>query len=171
MHGDETMKKLFFVLLAIIFISGCATMKYEAPKLDPVKKLDHYKLPQSPFTEPPVPIFLKKDQDGKKWIECSKDEATLIAYISIEHDKIVLRIKYSNEIIAQLVNLVNVHIDLVNIRAELERDQLLAKEVYKQMWIDEVNKGAINKTYNTIEKTTLAAIIIAQVIAILALAL
>jgi hypothetical protein len=167
------MRKLFFVLLAIIFVSGCATMKYEAPKLDPVKKIEPYKLPESPFAnvDPPTPVFLKKDEVGNKWVGCSKEEATLIAYVSKEHDKIVLRIQYSNDIIELLVRLVNVHISIANSRAELERDQLLAKEVYKQMWVDEVNRGAITKTYNDVEKGMLTAVIITQIIAILALAL
>lgn len=169
--GGEVMRKLICILLALIFVSGCATMKYEPPKLDPVRKLDHYKLPESPFTQPPIPIFLKKDETGAKWVQCPKEEAILIAYISTEHDKIVLRIQYSNEIITHLVKLVNVHIDMVNIRAELERDQLLAKEVYKQMWVDEVNRGGIYKTYSDLEKGMLVIVIIAQIVAILSLAL
>jgi hypothetical protein len=165
------MRKLLFILLVIVFVSGCATMKYEAPKLDPVKKIEHYKLPENPFTEPPIPIFLKRDDTGTKWVQCSKEEATLNAYIAKEHDKIVLRIQYSDEIISHLVRLVNVHIDMINVKAELERDQLLAKEVYKQMWVDEVNRGAVAKTYNDIEKGMLTAVIITQIIAILSLAL
>lgn len=165
------MKRFICILLALVFVSGCATMKYEPPKLDPVRKLDHYKLPDSPFVgNQPVPIFLKRDESGKI-VECPKQEATIVAYISTEHDKIVLKLQYDNQIIDHLVKLVNVHIDMVNVRAELERDHILAKEVYKQMWIDEVNKGAISKTYNDLEKGMLTVVIIAQIIAILALAL
>ena len=164
------MKKLLCILLVIMFMSGCATMKYEAPKLDPVRKLDYYKLPDSPFAgNPPVPIFMKRDENGKI-VECPKQEATIVAYISTEHDKIVLKLQYDNEIIAHLVRLVNVHIDMVNVRAELERDQQLSKEVYKQMWIDEVNRSGVNKTYSDVEKGLLVVIIVAQIIAIMSLA-
>jgi len=168
------MKRLLLLLLIVtVIIGGCATMKYEAPKLDPVKKIEAYKLPEDPFAnvEPPIPIFLKKDETGKKWIECSKEEAIIVAYIPREHDKIILRIQYLKDINTSLVRLVNVHIDIVNVRAELERDQLLAKEVYKQMWIDAVNQGIVTKTWNDVEKGGLTAIIIVQIIAILALAL
>jgi|GEM_PF-4675363 len=167
------MKKILLICigLSLIFISGCATMKYEAPKLDPVKHLEPYKLPADPFTEPPIPIFLKRDDTGKNWVECKKEEAILVAYIPREHDKIVLRIQYLKDINSKLVDLVNVNIEMINMRAELERDQLLAKEVYKQMWIDAENRNVINKTWNDIEKGGLAAVIIAQLVAILSLAL
>jgi hypothetical protein len=166
----KPMKKLLCTLLAFMFMTGCATMKYEPPKIDPVVKIAPYALPTSPFTNPPVPIFLKKDADGK-WIVCPKEEATVVGYISTEHEKIVLRIQYDDEIIGHLVRLVNIHIDMVNSRAELERDQLLSKEVYKQMWVDEVNRGAIHNTYDTIEKGVLVVVIIAQVAALLSLVL
>jgi len=167
------MRKFLLLLLMLVIVGGCATMKYEPPKLDPVRKIEAYRLPEDPFVAsgPPIAIFLKKDETEKKWVECSKEEAIIIAYIPREHDKIVLRIQYLKDINSFLVRLVNIHIDLVNIRAELERDQLLRGEVYKEMWIAAVNQGIKTKTWNDLEKGGLAAIIIVQIIAILALAL
>jgi len=172
MKGEESMRKFLLVILAAMLISGCATMKYEPPKLDLVKKIPEYKLPEDPFVAagPPVPLFLKKDTTGK-WIECSKEEAIVIAYIPKEHDKIVLRIQYLKDINAALVRLVNIHIDITNVKSELERDQLLRAEIYKEMWTDAVNQGIISKTWNDVEKGGLTAIIIVQIIAILGLAL
>lgn len=166
------MRKFVICLLGVLLLAGCATshMKYEPPKIEPPKKLEHYRLPPDPFAkiEPPQAIFLKKQ--GSVWVECAKEEAILVAYTAREHDKIVLRLGYYKEILPRMEQLINVFIDMNNARIELQVDQQLAKELYKQMWIDVENRRIDEKFWNNLEKAGNWAIIIAQLIAIIAIA-
>ena len=162
------MKNLLLIFLALVILCSCATMKYEPPKFEPVVKIPAYKLPPDPFenTEPPIPIFKKADGSP-----ATKEEAQLICYVPKELDKITLRLQYRKEIIDSLIRLINVQIEMTNVMADLERLKELKAEVYKQMWVDQVNTTSINKIWADIEKGGLSAIIIAQLIVILSLAL
>jgi hypothetical protein len=168
------MKKFVLVLLAVILLSGCVSqMKYTPPVIPKPEKIPAYVPPDDPTAklEPPKPVFLKRDpKDPNKWVPCDKAEGILIAYYPVEHDKIVLRLQYLKEMNTSLVKLVNVYIDINNIRVELQLDQQLAKEVYKQMWIDSENRLANDKLMNDLEKGGLAAVIVGQLMAIMALA-
>lgn len=162
-------------------VSCTQKFTYTPPKIEPVKKYEHYNVPADPFAnvEPPVPIFLCKngggvDKDGNKfdsYRSCEKALSTVIAYVPREHDKIVLRIGYYKELVPALVRLVNVYIEIANVKGELINDQMLAKEVYKQMWVDTENKRISEADKAMLEKFGLLGLSIAQVIAILALAL
>lgn len=162
------MKRLLLLLIVTVIIGGCATMKYEAPKFDPVRKIEPYKLPPDPFEniEPAIPIFKKADGSP-----ANEEESQLTCYVPKELAKISLRLQYRKEIIDSLVRLINVQIEMTNVRADLERLKELKAEVYKEMWIDGENRNVISKTWNDVEKGGLTAIIIVQIIAILALAL
>jgi len=162
------MKKLFLLLIIGIIVCSCATVKFEPQKFEPVVKLPVYKLPDDPFanTEPPIPIFKKADGSS-----ATKEEAQLICYVPRELDKITLRLQYRKEIIDSLLRYINVQIEMTNVRADLERLKEMKAEIYREMWIDEVNRGIITKTWNDVEKGGLTSIIIVQIIAILALAL
>jgi hypothetical protein len=168
------MKKFILVLLALVLLSGCAAqMKYTPPVIPKPEKLPAYLPPPDPTAqlEPLKPIFLKRDPvDSNKWVVCDKAESILIAYFPQEHDKIVLRVQYLKDINVALVKLVNVYIEINNIRVELQLDHQLAKEVYKQLWVDTENKLANTKLLGNVEKGGLAAIIVAQLIAIISLA-
>ncbi len=159
------MKKLLLLLVAVLSVSCAPLMKYEPPKIDPPKKMEHYQLPPDPFKdlEAPKPIFLAKDENGL-WKEVPKEQGTLIAYFPKEHDKIVLRLQYYKEIVPQLVNFVNVVIELNNARIELQVDERLAKEVYKQLWIDTQNNRITDQRWDTVNKAGMYAIIIGLLI-------
>ena len=169
------MKKFIMLLLVFLVLVGCAEqMKYTPPVIPKPEKIPAYVPPEDPTVklEPPKPLFLKRDpNDPLKWVECKKEEAILIAYFPQEHDKIVLRLQYLKSMNDSLVKLVNVYIDINNIRIELQMDHQLAKEVYKQMWIDSENRLSSQKLLGNVEKAGLAAVIVAQLIAIIALAL
>lgn len=160
------MRKLILILTILVFCFGCTPlMKYEPPKFDPPKKIDRYKLPPDPFREldPPKPLFLAETEDGK-WKEVPKEKATVIAYFPKEHDKIVLRLQYYKEILPQMEQLVNVYIELNNVRVEIQMDEKLAKEVYKQLWIDAQNGRITDQRWDTVNKAGMWAIIIGLLI-------
>lgn len=157
--------KIIVAVLCLLLLVGCAApLKYEPPKPLDIPKIPAYQLPPDPFKDvpPPVQIFLKKE--GGKWIECSKAEGQIIAYTPKEHDKIVLRIQYYNQLVPQLENLVNVHIKIANSEIDLIIDQQLAKEVYKEMWIDTTNAKNRDATLFGLEKYGLYGIIIGLII-------
>ena len=157
--------KLISLILVCLFMAGCAApLKYEPPKPLDIPKIPEYKLPTDPFqgTAPPVKIFLKKQ--GGTWVECPKEEGQIIAYTPKEHDKIVLRIQYYNQLVPQLERLVNVNIQIANQTITLVIDQQLAKEVYKELWIDVQNARNHDKNMFGLEKGGLYAIIIGLII-------
>ena len=160
------MKKLLGILVILSFLVSCTPlMQYTPPKLDPPKKIERYKLPVDPFKdlEPPKPIFLAKTEDGN-WKEVPKEQGIIIAYFPKEHDKIVLRLQYYKEILPQMEQLVNVYIELNNIRVEIQMDEKLAKEVYKQLWIDAQNGRITDQRWDTANKAGMWAIIIGLLI-------
>jgi hypothetical protein len=163
------MKKLIIALCLLTF-SCTPLLKYTPPVIEPPKKMEHYALPVDPTASlsPPKAIFLKQDTDGK-YIECPETEAYLTAYTGKEHDKIVLRLTYYKELIPQMVNYVNVIIDIGNVRLDLQVDQRLVTEVYKQMWIDAVNNTTVQQRWDTLAKTGQWALIIAEMAAIILL--
>jgi hypothetical protein len=169
------MKKIFILLIFIFFMVSCAPlMKYEPPKITMDKALQkqkHYELPTDPFAnvEPPKAIFLARAEGQQLWKEVSKEQAELICYTAREHDKIVLRISYYKEIVPALVRLVNIQIDLNNAHVQLVVSEELAKELYKQFWIDTENKRIADKRWDSLEKGGMWAIIIGQLIALIAM--
>ena len=100
-----------------------------------------------------------------------KEEGELICYTAKEHDKIVLRISYYKEVVPALVRLVNIQIDLNNAHVQLVIDEELAKELYKQFWMDTENKRLSDKRWDTLEKGGLWAIILGQLVALIATSL
>jgi hypothetical protein len=161
------MKKLLTLLAVLSILAGCATtqIKYEKQPFTVIPKVEAYKLPPDPFTEPPVPIFLKKDATGN-YIFCQKEEAELVAFTSKELGKITLRIGYLKEISSELEKLVNIHIQRENLLITIIVDQQTAKEIYRELIVDLQNysKG------QSLEKTGQWAIIIGQLAVILGLA-
>jgi len=171
------MKKILILLiLGVFLIASCAPMmKYEPPKISmdrALQKQKHYELPTDPFAnvEPPKAIFLAK-ADGQYWKEVPKEQAELICYTAREHDKIVLRISYYKEVVPALVRLVNIQVDLNNAHVQLVIDEELAKELYKQFWIDTENKRISDKRWEGLEKGGMWAIIIGQLLALIAISL
>jgi len=166
------MKKIFAALILAFFVASCApVMKYEPPKISMDKALPkqkHYELPTDPFAnvEPPKSIFLSKE--GQFWREVPKEQGELICYTAREHDKIVLRISYYKEVVPVLVKLVNIQIDLNNAHIQLVIDEELAKELYKQFWIDTENKRIADNRWNSLEKGGMWAVIIGQILALIA---
>lgn len=173
------MKKTFVLFFCCFFLFfGCAPlMKYEPPKIEASKKIEPYKLPEDPFSkvDPPKAIFLAKadtiNLPGSFWKEVSKEQAELVCYTAREHNKIVLRLQYYKELVPQLENLINIYIQINNVRIELQVDERLAKEVYKQMWIDAVNKGIIDKRWANFEKAGHWALILGLLVEVGILAL
>lgn len=172
------MKKIFILLIFMLFfVTSCAPLlKYEPPKISMDKALQkqkHYELPIDPFAnvEPPKAIFLAKVEGQQFWKEVSKEQAELICYTAREHDKIVLRISYYKEVVPALVRLLNIQIDLNNAHVQLVIDEELAKELYKQFWMDTENKRIADKRWDSLEKGGMWAIIIGQLIALIATAL
>jgi hypothetical protein len=167
------MKKIFILLIAVLFIASCAPMMtYTPPKVTMDRALQpqkHYELPTDPFAniEPPKAIFLAK-VDGV-WKEVPQDKAELTCYTGREHDKIVLRLAYYKEIVPAMVRLVNIQIDLNNAHVQLVIDEDLAKELYKQFWVDAENKRISDKNWNTLEKGGMWAVILGQIIAMIAI--
>jgi hypothetical protein len=143
-------------------------MKYTPPKPLELPRIPAYQLPPDPFKDVPAPIqiFLKKSATGYpyNYEVCPKEEAEIIAYTPKEHDKIVLRIQYYKEIVPQLENLVNVHIRIANSEIDLIIDQQLAKEVYKEMWIDTTNAKNKQSSQFGLEKYGLYGVIIGLII-------
>ena len=167
------MKKILVLLILVFFISSCAPMmKYEPPKISmdrALQKQKYYELPTDPFANvlPPKAIFLAKTESGL-WKEVPKEQGELICYTEREHDKIVLRISYYKEVVPALVRLVNIQIDLNNAHVQLVIDEELAKELYKQFWIDTENKRLNDSRWNSLEKGGMWAIIIGQLLALIA---
>lgn len=168
------MKKcLVFACLVLALLVGCAhQMEYKAPEIKAAEPFPKYVLPPDPFAkvDPPKPIFLAQQADGT-FKEVPKNEATILGYTAKEHDKIVLRLQYYKELVPQLEHLVNVYIEINNVRIQLQVDEQLAKEVYKKLWIDTANQAANDKMWTGIQDAGQWAIIIGQLIAILSLAL
>ncbi|OGM09305.1 hypothetical protein A2Z67_05180 [Candidatus Woesebacteria bacterium RBG_13_36_22] len=174
------MKKIIMLILLLVFCVGCAHMTYEPPKVTmerSLQKQKHYELPSDPFagTEPPKAIFLAKadgvNLPGNFYKVVPKEEGELICYTAKEHDKIVLRISYYKEVVPALVRLVNIQIDLNNAHVQLVIDEELAKELYKQFWMDTENKRLSDKRWDTLEKGGLWAIILGQLVALIATSL
>jgi len=161
------MRKLLVLLVALFILAGCATtqLKYEKQDFITPPKVEVYKLPLDPFTEPPVPIFLNKDTAGK-YILCQKEEAELVAYTSKELGKITLRIAYLKEVNSNLERLVNIYIQRENVMIDIITDQQTAKEIYRGLIVDlqNQNKG------QSVEKVGMWAIMIGQLAVILGLA-
>ncbi len=163
------------MLILALFVVSCApALKYEPPKMTmdrALQKQKYYELPPDPFAnvEPPKAIFLAKT-DGGLWKEVPKEQGELVCYTAREHDKIVLRLSYYKEVVPALVRLVNIQIDLNNAHVQLVIDEELAKELYKQFWIDTENKRINDNRWNSLEKGGMWAVIIAQLIAMIALA-
>lgn len=162
------MKKLFLIFVALIILSGCATnpIKFEPKKFEPPQKIEPYKIPEDPFKEPPIAIFLKKLPDGNYKI-VSQDQAELTAYTAKEHNKIVLRITYYKELVPKLENFVNIHIQMYNKSIDLMVDQNLAKELYRELYVEMYNKNKSDNRWNVVEKGGLWAVIIGQLILLL----
>jgi len=163
------MKKLLILLCIFVMVVSCAPlMKYEPPKIERPPKIEPYVLPPDPFAtlDPPKPIFLARLDSGL-FKEVPKEEATIIAYVTKEHDKIVIRLQYFKELVPALVKLVNVNIDIANGYITLQVDQQLAKEVYKQLYIDMANKNIVDERWNNLEKGGYWVIILAQLIALI----
>lgn len=171
------------VLILITFGSACTPMlKYEPPKIEHPKKIEAYQIPEDPFAkvEPPKPLFLCKTSGGISageekpfyaYKECDRNEATIIAYIPKEHDKIVLRLSYYKELVPALTRLINVYIEIANVKGDLIYDHMTAKEVYKQMWVDVENRRTMEADRALLEKVGLITLTLGQLAAILALAL
>jgi hypothetical protein len=173
------MKKILVLLILVFFIVSCApALKYEPPKISmdrALQKQKYYELPPDPFanTAPPKAIYLAKADGvtslpGQYWKEVPKEQGELICYTEREHDKIVLRISYYKEVVPALVRLVNIQIDLNNAHVQLVIDEELAKELYKQFWIDTENKRLNDSRWNSLEKGGMWAIIIGQLLALIA---
>lgn len=176
------MKRMLVLLIFVFFIVSCAPlMKYEPPKISmdrALQKQKYYELPADPFVnvEPPKAIFLARADGitglpGKYWKEVPKEQGELICYTAREHDKIVLRISYYKEVVPALVRLVNIQVDLNNAHVQLVIDEELAKELYKQFWIDTENKRISDKRWDSLEKGGMWAIIIGQLLALIATSL
>ncbi len=164
------MKKLL-ILTIFLFLFGCATteqLKYERQTFTPPQKTEEYKLPSIDFGEAPKPIFLAKLKDGN-WKEVSREEGTLIAYTSKEHDKIVIRLQYGKEIIPKLVDLINIQVRRGNVLVDVVMDQQTAKELYRELLVDVQNKAKSDKAWDTTEKGALWLVILGQLIAIISL--
>jgi len=167
------MKKIIVLLILALFVVSCApALKYEPPKISmdrALQKQKYYELPTDPFanTTPPKAIYLAKE--GNYWKEVPKEQGELICYTEMEHDKIVLRISYYKEVVPALVRLVNIQIDLNNAHVQLVIDEELAKELYKQFWIDTENKRLNDSRWNSLEKGGMWAIIIGQLLALIAI--
>lgn len=157
------MRKLLLLFVGLLFLAGCAgtQLKYEPHSFTPIPKVEAYNLPEDPFKEPPVPVYLKKDTSGK-YITCQKEEADLVAYTGKELSKIVLRLEYLKTVNADLVRLVNVRIQRENILIDIVTDQNTAKEIYRELIVDLQNQNS----GKSIEKAGLWVIIIGQLIAI-----
>ena len=167
------MKKVVCLVLCLVFLVACApALEYKAPDIKPVPPIPKYILPPDPFAtvDPPKPIFLAQQKDGM-FKEVAKAEATIIGYTAKEHDKIVLRLQYYKELVPQLERMVNVYIEINNVRIQLQVDEQLAKEVYRKMWIDTTNEAARQKMLSGIQDTGQWAVIIAQLAIILGFAL
>ena len=171
--------KIFAILLILVFLSvSCAPMMtYTPPKITmdrALEKQKDYELPTDPFAniEPPKAIFLAKadgvNLSGQYYKEVPKDQSDFICYATKEHDKIVLRLSYYKEVVPALVRLVNIQIDLNNAHVQLVVDEELAKELYKQFWIDTENKRINDKRWESLEKGGMWAIIIGQLLALIA---
>ncbi len=161
------MKKVIVLLAGLLLLTGCATtqLKYEPHSFTPIPKVEAYKLPEDPFKEPPVPVYLKKDTSGK-YITCQKEEAELVAYTGKELNKIVLRLEYLKTVNADLEKLVNIHIQRENVLIDIVTDQNTAKEIYREILVDLQNQIKGQK----IDQAGQWVIIIGQLIAIIGLA-
>lgn len=161
---------ILWVVASFILLVGCATTPqviYTPQSFTPPAKVEEYKLPADPSGPAPTPIFLKKGTDGK-YTPCKREEADLTAFTSNDLDKITARIVYLKDINGQLVELVNIQIRRGNVLTELIVDQQMAKEIYRQLNVDLQNQVAHDKNWNSVEKGGLWAIIIGQLIAIIA---
>jgi hypothetical protein len=168
--------KRFIVVIAMltVFLFGCASqLKYTPPTISKPEVLPAYVPPDDPTAklEPPKPFFLKRDpSDPQKWVVCEKPEGIVLAYFPVEHDKIVLRLQYLKEMNKLLVDLVNVHIQISNVKSELITDHMLAKEVYKEMYVDVYNQYQNERLQGNVEKAGLLLVILGQ-LAVLLMAL
>jgi len=166
------MKKFMLLLVAVVILSaGCATqLKYTPPTIPKPEVLPAYIPPDDPTAklEPPKPFFLKRDPgDPQKWVVCEKPEGIVLAYFPVEHDKIVLRLQYLKEMNKLLVDLVNVHIQISNVKSELITDHMLSKEVYKEMYVDIYNQYQNERLQGNVEKAGLLLVILGQLAALL----
>jgi len=168
------MKKFSVLLTALVvfvLLTGCASqLKYTPPTINAPEKLPAYVPPDDPTAklEPPKPFFLKRDpKDPQKWVMCDKSEGIVLAYFPVEHDKIVLRIQYLKEMNKLLVDLVNVNIQISNVKSELIVNQQMAKEVYKEMYVDIYNQYYNEKMQGNVEKAGLLLVILGQLAALL----
>jgi hypothetical protein len=163
-------KIIAFIFLVLSLVSCAPMMTYTPPKIETPEKMEHYQMPPDPFEgmTAPQPIFLAKatgiNLPGTYWREVPKEQAELTCYTAKEHDKIVLKLSYYKEIVPALVRLVNIHIDLNNAHIQLIVDENLAKELYKQFWIDTENKRIADSRWSSLEKGGLWAIILGQLI-------
>lgn len=169
------MKYVVLLLALVVLLAGCASVtpiKYEPQAFKPPSKTEEYKLPPDPFASvsPPVFIFLKKGLDGN-YVVCSKEESEFAALAPKELDKITLRISYLKDINGKLMELVNVQILRGNVLIDLISDQQVAKEIYRQIMVDFQNQANHDKNWSNVEKAGYLAIIIGQLVALLAVAL
>jgi hypothetical protein len=161
------------LVLAFCLVLGCAhQVEYKPPVITPTPPIPRYTLPPDPFAtvDPPKPIFLAQQSDGT-FKEVPKGESTVIGYTAREHDKIVLRLQYYKELVPQLERMVNVYIEINNVRIQLQMDEQLAKEVYRKLWIDTTNQANSDKMWAGVQDAGQWAIIIGQLAVILGLAL
>lgn len=161
--------KLLILVITLAILTGCAsTIKYEKQPFTPIPKVEPYVLSADPFTEPPVPIYLKKGDrfDEQKYVLCPKEEAEVIAFTSKELNKITLRIAYLKDLNSDLVKLVNIHIQRENVMIDIITDQNTAKEIYRELLVDLQNASK----WKSAEKVGLWTIIIGQLVTIFKLA-
>jgi hypothetical protein len=138
-------------------------VKYEPLKFNPPAKAEAYKLPPDPFANipAPVPIYLKKDATGK-YITCKAEEADIVAFTGKDLNTITIRITYFKNLMPQLENLVNLHIQRENGLIDLIIDQNILKEFYREMNVEWQNKAHKDKILGDIEKAGLWLVIIGQ---------
>jgi hypothetical protein len=160
------MKKWIALLLSLFLLVGCAeTIKYEREKPLDIPKLPSYTLPENPLKDvpPPAPFFIRKVSPGL-WKECTKEESEATGYFPKELSKITLLLQYYASLLPQTENMVNVTVMVANKQIDLVMDEQIAKEFYREMWIDCQNARNKDKSLFGLEKYGLYGVIIGLII-------
>jgi hypothetical protein len=158
------MKKWIALALILVWITACAgpKMTYTPTPFTPPVKSPEYKLPPDPAAgiPAPEPIYLKKDAATGKYVICKKEEVELYAFTSKELNKITIRLDYYKNVLPQLENLVNIHIQREGVLIDLLVDKNVAKELFKELYVEMYNKNITDKNMFNMEKGGYIAVIL-----------
>jgi PBP1b-binding outer membrane lipoprotein LpoB len=161
------MKTLAVLIFVAFLLVGCAgtQVKYEPQTFTPPNKVPLYVPPADPFDKSPAPvaIYLKKDTTGK-YVVCPREEADIEAFTSKELDKITLRIHSLKVTNAQLVELINIHVMRENVLIDIIVDKNIAKELYRQLFVDMQNKMSQEDFMHKLQQGGYWAVIVALLI-------